>query len=105
MATITCTPEEPISVVSACRIDIAEADANDDTAWDPDESPSMPEIRYYIEAVSDGDADPLRSHVFSPNGGAHQWNGVIFPEAGTWDIDLRLVEDDSSAANLEVTVS
>jgi len=104
-ASITCTPAAPISKVSACRIDLAGADANDDTAWDPDEYPSMPQITYYLEAVSDGDADPLRSHVFAPNGGAHQWNNLIFPEAGSWQIDLRLVEDDSSEANLTVTVS
>jgi hypothetical protein len=104
MATVTCTPAAPIAVVSACRIDVADADANDASNWDPDEYPSMPQLTYYLEATASGE-DALRSHVFAPNGGAHQWNNLIFPAAGSWTVALRDASDDSSVASVGVTVS
>ena len=92
------------ATVSACRIDVSGADQNDLTAYDANAYPTAPEIRYYITA-EEGGVEKGRSHVFSPNGGKHEWNGYIFPYAGSWTMHLRKVSDDSSVANLAVTVS
>lgn len=93
-----------IATVSACRIDVTGADQNDDTAYDPDLYPASPEIRYYVTAEVGG-AEKGRSHVFSPNGGKHSYDNYIFPSAGSWTLHLRKVSDDSSVANLAVTVN
>lgn len=92
------------ATVSACRIDVTGADQNDLTAYDADAYPTAPEIRYYI-TTEESSTEYGRSHVFSPNGGKHQWNGYIFPHAGSWTLHLRKVSDDSSVANTAVTVS
>lgn len=104
MATVTCTPAAPTAALDACEILVEDADANDAAAYDANLYPSMPEIRYYIEATASG-VDPLRSHVFAPNGGKHQWHNVIFPEAGSWTVTLHDASDDSSVATDSVTVS
>ena len=58
------------------------------------------EIRYYLSAECTGE-DTAKSVVFS---GDFQWDGWIPPAAGSWTIHLRKEEDDSSVANLAVTV-
>jgi hypothetical protein len=93
-----------VSKVSACRIDVTGADGNDLTAYDADAYPTSPEIRYYITAELAG-VEKGRSHVFAPNDGSHTWDNYIFPESGAWTLHLRKVADDTSAANLAVTVS
>lgn len=90
--------------VSACRVDVSGADGNDLTAYDANAYPTAPEIRYYITA-EESSTEYGRSHVFAPNGGAHQWDNYIFPHAGSWTMHLRKVSDDSSVANLAVTVA
>lgn len=92
------------ATVSACRIDVTGAEQNDLTAYDADAYPTAPEIRYYITA-EEGGVEKGRSHVFSPNGGKHSYDNYIFPYAGSWTLHLRKVSDDSSVANLAVTVS
>lgn len=67
-------------------------------------------------AVNESDGDPivhymtltasgqptLRSQEFSGDG---EWNGIIFPAAGSWTATLRESSDDSSEATLAITVS
>lgn len=101
---ITPASGSVVATVSACRIDVTGAEGSDVSAFDADVYPTAPERRYYITAELGGE-EKGRSHVFSPNGGAHQWNGYIFPEAGSWTLHLRDESDDSSEANLAVTVS
>ena len=101
---ITPASGSVVATVSACRVDVSGADGNDLTAYDADAYPTSPEIRYYITTELGGE-EKGRSHVFAPNGGAHQWFGYIFPESGSWTLHLRKVSDDSSVANLAVTVS
>lgn len=92
------------ATVSACRIDVTGADQNDDTAYDADKYPASPEIRYYITSELSG-VERGRSHVFSPNGGKHEWNGYIFPEAGSWTLRLKNAATDADVATLAVTVA
>ena len=89
---------------SACRIDISGASGNDLSSYDEDAYPTSPELRYYI-TTEEGGVEYGRSHVFAPNGGAHQWMNYIFPHAGSWTVYLRNVADDTSEADLAVTVS
>jgi hypothetical protein len=105
-ASVAITPASGsiTATVSACRIDIDGAEQNDLTAYDAGAYPTAPERRYYITA-EESTIEYGRSHVFSPNGGKHEWNGYIFPHAGSWTVHLRNVSDDSSEANLAVTVS
>ena len=106
VAALAITPESGsvTATVSACRVDVSGALGNDVTAFDADVYPTAPELRYYITSELDG-VEKGRSHVFAPNGGAHQWFGYIFPESGAWTLHLRNVADDTSEANLAVTVA
>lgn len=83
------------ATVNACRINVTGA------------SPNMAdgtENRYRIIASCTG-VDDLVSHEFNVNGGKHEWNNLIFPEAGSWTVDLVDLSDDSVAATLAVTVA
>ena len=64
------------------------------------------ELRYYIVASPEaGDADDLRSDVFSPSeDGKHTWDNVIFPVDGTWDLVLHDASDDSTVHSDTLTV-
>lgn len=90
---------------TACRIDVTDADQNDDSAFDDDFYPASPEFRYYIL----GDApsgDDLKSHVFGVSeDGGHSWNNVIFPVAGSWTLRLKDDSNDQDVATLAVTVN
>jgi hypothetical protein len=101
---ITPASGSVVATVSACRIDVSGAEGNDVTQFDADIYPTAPERRYYITA-EESSIEYGRSHVFAPNGGKHEYNGYIFPHAGSWTLHLRNVSDDSSEANLAVTVS
>lgn len=81
------------------------ADPSDENAYDVDLYPTSPEIRYYL-AFEKAGADTGKSQVFSPAAdGTFEFNSYIFPAAGTWTVHLRKASDDSSVANLVVTVS
>ena len=94
-----------ISTVSACRITVSGADQNDDSAYDTDNYPASPEMRYYLtfELASE---EQGRSYVFGVSeDGEHIFNNYIFPEAGSWTVRLNDASDDSSVATKAVTVS
>lgn len=97
-ASLSITPASGsiTAAVSVCRIDVAGASAND-----PDDGS---EKRYRVKATATG-VDDLVSHEFNVNGGAHRWDNLIFPEAGSWTLHLVDLADDSDAATLAVTVS
>lgn len=89
---------------TVCRVTVAGATANDDTAYNALLYPASPEVRYYL-AFELSSVEQGRSYVFAPNGGAHVFNNYIFPEAGSWTVHLRKTADDSSVANIAVTVA
>lgn len=90
--------------VSVCKINVTGATANKVSSFNADHHPSMDEKRYRIIASCTG-VDDLVSHEFNVNGGKHQWDNLIFPEDGSWTVDLVDLEDDSVAATLAVTVA
>jgi len=105
MATLTCTPTEPIAVISACKVLVEEADQNTDTGYDTDNYPASPEIRYYLTFELGGD-EIGRSYVFGTNDeGTHEFNNYVFPEDGSWTVRLNDAADDSSVATESVTVT
>ena len=102
---IAIVPAAPIHVTSACRVNVTSAPVSDTAAYDPLKYPTSPEIRYYLSFECAGQ-DTGKSQVFSPAAdGSFEFNSYIFPASGSWTIHLRKVSDDSSAANLAVTVS
>lgn len=107
MATLAITPASGsiTAAQDACRIDVTDADQNDDTAYDVDNYPASPEFRYRLRARLSGQ-DDLLSHEFGVNeDGEHSWTEVMFPAAGAWTVTLRDTSDDSQVATLAVTVS
>lgn len=92
MATVTTTfTGNPTATVDAMNIKANDVDNVDEE--------TNAEIRYYLSAEATG-VDSGRSPVFS---GDYEWLGWIPPEAATYTVHLRKVEDDSSVATLEVT--
>lgn len=92
------------AVRDACRVDVSGAETNDVSAFDAEAYPTAPEMRYYLTFEKGGN-ELGRSYVFGVNGGAHQFNNYIFPEAGSWTVRLNDAADDSSVATLAVTVA
>ncbi len=95
--------EDVIARVTAVHVSSTELPSNTDTGYDPDNYPASPEVLYYFQAELAGQ-DDLRSQVFAPDDGHGEWQGLIFPVAGAWTIHCRKVADDTSVANLAVTV-
>lgn len=107
MASIAIVPTSGnvTSVLSACRVEVTAADQNDDSAYDTDNYPASPEMRYYLTFELGGDILG-KSYVFGVNeDGDHTFNNYIFPEAGSWTVRLNDASDDSSVATASVTVS
>lgn len=107
MATIAIYPAsgDVIAVVSACRVSVTGANDNDPTTYDADNIPSMDPIPFRLVATKTG-TDNLISHEFNVSAdGEHQWDNVIFPDDGSWTVDLVDQRDDSVAATLAVTVT
>jgi hypothetical protein len=106
VAALTITPASGsiTATETVCRVDVSGADSSDDTAYDADAYPTQPEIPYYITTELDS-VEQGRSHIFAVNGGAHQWNNYIFPEAGSWNVKLYDSRDDSEVATAAVTVA
>lgn len=107
-AAVAITPESGsiTAVETACRVDVSGAADNDPDTFDAGNSPSMDPIVYFLKATAAGEED-LDSPRFTPSAdGDYQWNGLIFPAAGTWSLSLRY--DDGSIAEgalIEVTVA
>jgi len=90
---------------TACRVDVTGADVNDTATWDPAVYPTEALITYYL-AFEKAGSDTGRSQLFQVAAdGGFTFNSYIFPAAGSWVAHLRKASDDSSVANLAVTVS
>jgi len=105
MATVTVRygGDEVVATVTAVHISTTGLDSNTSTGYDPDNYPASPEVTYYLQAEKAGE-DNLRSQVAAPNDGHIEWQGLVFPAAGTWAVHARKVADDSSVASTNVTV-
>lgn len=107
VASITIVPAsgDVISPVSACRVSVEGAEDTDSATYDTDELPREESIPYRLVASKTG-VDPLVSHEFVVSAdGDHVWDNVIFPDDGSWTVDLVDQRDDSVAATLSVTVT
>ena len=106
-AAIAITPESGsiIEKHSACRVEVTGADVNDSGTYSADKYPTMDLITYYLSFEKAG-SDTGRSQRFQvANDGSFTFNSYIFPDDGSWTVHLRKDVDDSSVANLAVTVS
>ena len=103
-AAVTCYPTSPRAITDSCVISCTGADSNTSTGYDTDNYPASPQVVYRFRARKTG-SDDLLSEPFSTNSsGAHQWNGIAFPSAGSWTVTLRNTDGDSQVATLAVTV-
>jgi hypothetical protein len=103
--TVTPTPASPVAVESFTKFAIAGLTLNDDTAYNAANVPTEPEVRYYL-TFEEGGAEHGRSPVFACNAdGEWEFNNYLFPHAGSWTVEVRLVSDDSSVKSQAVTVS
>ena len=94
MATITRRPTGDVTAaVTALHILANDVDSTDEE--------TNAEIRYYMTAEAAGE-NTLTSPVFS---GDYEWQGLVLSAAGSWTLHLRKESDDSSVANLAVTVA
>jgi len=102
---ITPASGDVIAVVSACRVDVTGANDNDPTTYDEDNVPTEDPIPFRLIASKTG-IDNLVSHEFNVSAdGEHTWDNVIFPDDGTWTLDLVDQRDDSVAATASVVVT
>ena len=101
---ITPASGSVVAVESACRIEVTGAQDTDSATYDEDALPTEESIPYRLVASKTG-FDDLVSHEFVVSAdGEHQWDNVIFPDDGSWTVDLIDQRDDSTAATLSVTV-
>jgi hypothetical protein len=103
-ATITVTPASGSITAKkdVCTFAIAGADPNDEGNFGTTIYPTSPEFRYVL-TMKVGGVEQGRSQVFgvTPDG-AFQFNSYIFPEAGTWTVQLYDVTDpDNESAVLD----
>lgn len=95
--------DDVIAKITAVHVSSTDLPKNTDTGYDPENYPASPEVLYYFQAELAGQ-DDLRSQVFAPDDGHGEWQGLVFPAAGTWAVHARKVEDDSSVADISVEV-
>lgn len=126
MATVTVTPASPVATVDFVRVDVVDADQTTSTGYSgtevatmpgtPVQYPASPEVRYYLTFDLNNTTEKGRSYVFStsatgvdvngnPVAGAHSFYNYVFPEAGSYRVNLRLESDDSVDSYADVTVS
>ena len=77
---------------------------NTSTGYDSTHYPASPQVTYYFQAELAGQ-DHLRSQVFAPDNGHGEWQGVIFPAAGSWSVIVYRVSDNTSIASTSQTVA
>lgn len=97
--TLAVTPAAPVATVDACIVAVSSAAH----LRDPDNTGG--EFRCYLTATGPS-GQVLKSHEFAPSPeGDHQWDNLIFDEAGSWALVLHDAEDDSTVESDSVTVS
>jgi hypothetical protein len=102
---VACVPAAPIHITSACRVNVTGATQHDAGAYDPAKYPTEPAITYYLSFEEGGKSYGKSQRFQVAQDGGFEFNSYIFPHAGSWTIHLRKDSDDSSAANVAVTVS
>jgi hypothetical protein len=110
---VTITPTPASGSITAKKdvvtFAISGADPNDEGNFSSSIYPTSPELRYVMTMVV-GAVEVGRTQVFgvTPDG-AFQFNSYIFPEAGTYTVQLYDVTDPTSpvakAASAEVVVA
>ena len=99
--TLAIHPAEPRATLDACHVVLTAA---------PDRRPpnaTGAPFEYYVEATApEWDGKPLRSHIFntSEDHEHRPFDGLIFPVAGTWTLELIDTSDDSVDQSTQVTV-
>lgn len=94
-----------VATVSACRVTVSGAEDNDPTTFNANNVPTEDPVVYRLVASKTG-WDNLVSHEFTVSAqGRHVWDNVIFPDDGSWTIDLVDQGDNSVDATLSVTVT
>lgn len=105
-ASVTVAPASPVSTGDFCTVTVAGADQNDDSAYDSEDYPASPELRYYL-SFRKSTTEYGRSYVFGVDeDGGHVFPNYVFPSSGTWTVTLRDDSDDSqvaSSGNVTVT--
>jgi hypothetical protein len=92
----------PVATVTAVHIEATDLTVNEtQTAQNIIDGVYAAPITYYLTAECTG-VDTLTSIRFQ--GPGYEWNDVIFPAAGAWTLHVRQDSDDSSVANVAVTV-
>lgn len=103
--TVTAVPAAGKAKKDVFRFDISGATGNDESAFDADKYPTSPEVRYYV-AYEKGGTEYGRSQIFGVTPvGDFQIYDYIFPDTGTWTVNLRDASDDSSVATDTVVLS
>ena len=99
--TLAINPAEPRATIDACHVVLTGAPDR----REPDGTGGT--FEYYVEATApEWDGKPLRSHIFntSEDHEHRPFDGLIFPVAGTWTLELIDTSDDSVDQSLQVTV-
>lgn len=96
------TPPDVVAGQTVLFISTTDLPANTLTGYDADNYPASPAVYYYVQAELAGQ-DDLRSQVAGPDDGHIEWNDLILPAAGTWDIKVYDVADDSEVVSTTVT--
>jgi len=94
-ASITVTPASGSIVAkkTVCTFAIAGTEANDESEFNAAIYPTEPEHRFVLTMVVGGE-EVGRSQVFGTSPvGAFQFNGYIFPSAGSYTVQLYDVTD------------
>lgn len=98
---ITITPAEPRATIDACHVAVT------DLPNDRDPNGTGGPYEYFAQATADEwDGKPLKSHLFNTSAADEHrpFDGLIFPVAGTWTIDIIDTSDDSVADTDDVEV-
>lgn len=102
-AALTITPPSGsiTAKLDACRINVTGADVNNE-----DGTQKRYRIRFTAPAGLEEETWSGYSHLFNVSAdGKHEYNGYIFPGAGSWTVRLHDEEADTDAATLAVTVA
>lgn len=86
---------------SACRVNVTGADVVNTNG-----TQKRYRVRLTAPSGSESEAWSGYSHLFNVSAdGKHEYNGYIFPGAGSWSVRLHDEEEDTDVATLAVTVA
>jgi hypothetical protein len=91
--------------ISACRISVSGAEDTDISTYNTGTLPREVSFRYRLVASAAGEQDLVSPDFTVSPDGAWVWDNVIFPEAGSWTVDLVDQGSDDVDATLAVTVA